>query len=473
MDALPTGSPRLRASAEQLLDEVAPLLGLSGAQTVEEARRALATPALIAVAGRVNTGKSTLVNSLISVKLAPTSAQEATALLTYYVYGSPSRAEAALGSGHVVPIPVTGSGPALGNIRPETVDFLRVYVQAAALENSTILDTPGLESAVTGNSARTASGMLEERESSVDPDVLLYLVRDAFRPDDEEFIAAFRARQGAGPDRPVIGLLARADNFGAGPWHTADPIDEARKAAADLAKRMPQLTSVLAVSGLLAETARTGALREQDVRGLRALRGVDDGHLQFRDQLGPPPGARMEDLQRLTGLIGSYGLRFGREHCDDAGTLTEWLLDRSGLARLERVLRDEVTGPTDCARVDEMLRMLLAAGRAQSWPAEARALIESARHAPAFHRLHEEEALALLRGSAPDHALVPVLEGLRQADWRPPTIGPAAPEKIGYLELASHYQAMAGTATTGAEARAARVIARSLLIRSGAGRTPA
>jgi hypothetical protein len=46
-----------------------------------EWRRALATPALSAVASRVNTGKSTLVNNLISAKIAATSAQEATALL--------------------------------------------------------------------------------------------------------------------------------------------------------------------------------------------------------------------------------------------------------------------------------------------------------------------------------------------------------------------------------------------------------
>ncbi|MDQ0616766.1 dynamin family protein [Arthrobacter globiformis] len=476
MDAPPNGYPLLRSSAEQLLDEVAALLGLHGAIVIDEFRSALRRPAVIAVSGRVNTGKSTLVNSLISAKRAPTSAQETTALICCYAYGAPDRAEAALDSGEVIPIPLTPSGPAIGNAQQGAIDYLRVYVQAAALQLVTIIDTPGLGSAATGNSARTEYRLLGHQGPQPGADALLYLIRDSFRPDDEDFVSRFRARHGNGPAGgpvPVIGLVAHADNHDGGPWHSAEPVDMAKRAAAELARRMPQLTAVLPVSGLLAETVRTGALREQDVRNLRLLQGADEMRLQFAEHLGPPPGVAKEDFRRLTALIGSYGVRYGREHCGSAAELADWLYERSGLAELERALQNAVTGPAESVRVEEMLAGLMAAARSQSWPPEVRRLIESARHAPAFHRLQEEAALALLRSSAPGHELVAVLEGLRQADWWPPAVSPEAPERSGYLELASHYQAVAGSASTGAEARAARVIARSLFIRSGAARNPA
>ena len=192
MDAL-TGYSGLRSSAEQLLDDVDALLGLAGGQAIDNFRSALRRPAVVAVTGRVNTGKSTLVNSLISAKLAPTSAQETTALLCRYVYGAPARAEAVLDSGDVVPVPLTGIRARPGDLRPETIDYLQVHVQAAALRPVTVVDTPGLGSAATDNSRRTESRMLGGADPQDGPDALLYLVRDVFRPDDEEFIARFRS----------------------------------------------------------------------------------------------------------------------------------------------------------------------------------------------------------------------------------------------------------------------------------------
>lgn len=467
MNAL-TGYSGLRPSAEQLLDDVDALLGLAGGQIVADFRSALRRPAVIAVAGRVNTGKSTLVNSLIGAKLAPTSAQETTALLCRYVYGSPSRAEAVLESGDVVPLPFANTGPVLGTLPPETVDYLQVHVQAAALRPVTIVDTPGLGSAATDNSRRTESRMLGDSGPQDGPDALLYLIRDSFRPDDEEFIARFRSRPGTGPRRAtVVGLVAHADNHNGGPWRASEPVDQARTAAAELSGRMPQLTGVLPVSALLGETVRTGALREQDVRNLRLLQGADQQRLQFADQLGAPPGISVESFRRLTELIGAYGVRYGREHCGSAGQLTQWLHERSGLAELERTLQTAVTGPTESARVEEMLTGLLAEARSRSWPAEARRLIEAARHAPAFHRLHEEAALDLLKADAPGHEMVAVLQGLTRGDPELDGILPSVSGSSGYLGLAAHYQSMVSTASTGAEAQAARVIARSLLIRSG------
>ncbi|MDQ0116880.1 hypothetical protein J2T22_000040 [Pseudarthrobacter defluvii] len=476
MGHIPGGHPKLRSDAEELLMKVESLLGLSAGPAVERLRNALQRPVVIVVAGRVNTGKSTLVNSLISVKLAPTSAQETTSLVCCYAYSAPARAEAVLRSAEVVPIPLGPSGPALEDVSKETVDYLRVYVQAAALQPVTIIDTPGLGSAMTNNSARSESWILGKSDMQDVPDAMLYLVRDNFRPDDADFIARFRAHSGRDRERetaPVIGLVAHADNHAGGAWHNVEPVDTAKADAVKLAGETPQLDAVLPISALLAETVRTGALRERDVRNLRFLTGCDDTRLQFAEYLGPPDGVTTEDFRRLLALVGPYGIRYGREHAGSAAQLMDWLYERSGLAGLEEILQIRVMVPAECARVEEMLSGLTAAARSLAWPPQVRALIESARHAPAFHRLQEESALALLRESAPGHEFIAVLEDLRQPDWRPPASTSAAQWSDSCLQLASRYQAKAGTAKTGAEARAARVIARSFLIRSSEARTSA
>ena len=459
----------LGVAAELLLDEVEALVGLAGAQAVKGCRDALQKPTSVAVTGRVNTGKSTLVNALIGARMAPTSSQETTALLSHYVFGAPTRAEAVLRTGDVVPVSCTANGPDLGDIGAESVSSLRIYLQSAALRLSTFIDTPGLESAVTRNSVRTLEGILPNDSAATGADVLLFLVRDALRPDDEAFVARFTASPTPdGVPGQAIGLLAHADNFGGGPWRAADPIDEARKAAPGIALRMPGLGTVLPVSALLAATVRTGALTENDARVLRRLKDVDDTQLQFYEQLGAPADVDVEELRRLTRLVGAYGLKFGRQHSASLNQLLSWLYERSGMEQLDQVLERTVTGPAECSRVEAMLSGLMAMARSKSWPSEVRMMIEAARHSPAFHRLEERNALELLRSTQPDHRLVPVLEVLVGGREWPPALTPQVRDGKGYLELASKYQSMIGTAATGAEAKATRTIARSLLIRSTA-----
>src|SRR5262245_51290536 len=47
----------------------------------------------VAVAGRVSSGKSTLVNALLRRRVAPTAAGECTRVVTWFRYGVPPRAE--------------------------------------------------------------------------------------------------------------------------------------------------------------------------------------------------------------------------------------------------------------------------------------------------------------------------------------------------------------------------------------------
>jgi hypothetical protein len=459
----------LVVAASQLLYSVEAMVGLTGRSTVDRLRKLLEQPRVVAVAGRVNVGKSTLVNGLVSMKVAPTSAQESTALLSYYQYGAPATAEAVLSAGTVVQVPIGPLGPLLEGIPLRDIEYLRQFFPAAVLQQFTVIDTPGLGSASTGNSVKTELGLLENHHQLGRPDIVFFLVRDTFRPDDEEFISRLAGSRSESPTQlnpSIIGLLAHADNFGGGPWDSADPIEAARKAATALAAKMPQLITVVPVAGLLAETVRTGALREDDVRALRRLQGADAARLQFSEQLGAPAGATLEDIRRLTRLIGAYGLRFGRDHCASSVELLAWLRERSGLAAVERVLHDAVAGPAERSKVGLVLAGLTAAARSEGWQPEARALIESARHSPAFHRLREWEALDVLRAESPQHSLVTLLEDLVNSTVWPRALTPEREGTEAYLALAGHYQSMVGNAATGAEAQAVRVIARSVLIHS-------
>lgn len=461
----------LRTAAERLLGQVAALTGPTGKDVVDDLRRMLQRPPVVALAGRVNTGKSTLVNSLIGARMAPTSAEETTALLSLYRYGEPARAEAQLEGGQIVDVPLSTAGPSLSNASLATINFLLVYLQSAVLHRFAILDTPGLDSAVTANSKRTEANLLAGDGSEASPDVLVYLVKDKFRPDDDEFIRSYIAnRRSSSPSPPVIGVLSHADNFRSGPWGATDPVEEARATAAELAVRLPQLIAVVPVSGLLAETVRTGGVQEADVRALRVLKDVREESIQFADIFGPPAGLGQGQYQRLVELIGAYGIRFGRDHSNSSPELVQWLWECSGLAKLEKALQTAVSGPAEGSRVLAVLSGLARAARNRSWDSETRKLIEAARHTPEFHRLNEFAALDLLRQAAPHHELVVVLEDLIADNGWPIALTPDEDGLVEYLRLAGQYQAMAASAPTGAEAQAARVICRSLLIHSRVGR---
>ena len=62
-------------------------------------------PLAVALAGRVNAGKSTLVNALLGERLALTDATECTRLVTRYVHGQVYGAAAAGANGAAIPLP--------------------------------------------------------------------------------------------------------------------------------------------------------------------------------------------------------------------------------------------------------------------------------------------------------------------------------------------------------------------------------
>ncbi|WP_165699989.1 dynamin family protein [Ornithinimicrobium ciconiae] len=457
----------VEAAADELLLRLSRTAG-PGVKAILDGHRArLAEPPLVLIAGRVSAGKSTLVNALIGARVAPTAARETTAVLTTYRFGAPARAEATMKDGSSQRVTMGHDGPDLAALGADDVAHLTVHVQEAALRRFSILDTPGLGSAMTGNSEHTELALTTAATHGVRPDVVLYVVRDMFRADDVAFLERFAQAWTSVADLPaqsgVLAVLSHADNYGAGPWGAVDPMQEAQRAAAELPDTHGVLAGAVAVSGLLAETVRTGLLRERDIRALRLLRDVDDDDLQYAGLLGPVPDVPQEGLDRLTALLGAYGVRHGRQHADSSPGLLDWVEELSGMRPLERLLEDVLGASGGLARVDSILGEVTTMARRERWGGELESALEEALASPEFHRLDQWRALAELRRASPGHELIPVLEALQRQPDRVPSrlagVGDTEP-----LALAGRFQALAGTAGTGAEAQAARVLSRSMIL---------
>lgn len=456
-----------RQAARELLAEVEELEGPRAGPVIGELRALLEAPVRIAVAGRVSSGKSTLVNALIGTHVAATAARELTSVLTVFRYGAPRRAEVHLkdGSSLIRPFPPK-EGPDLDSLEPADIAWVAADLPQGVLRERHLIDTPGLGSAMTTHAEATELGLLSEAVSGARPDVVLYVVRDAFRSDDQDFLRryhqAWTSPGRSGADRgAVILVISHADNFGAGPWGPEDPIDRAVAAAGEVAAAHPELAGAVAVSGLLAETVRTGALQEADVRTLRHLSRVPEDDLRFAGQLGPPPGIDADQLIRLEGLLGGYGLRHGRSRATSSPELSRWLEERSGLRHLEGLLGDQLGLQAECSRVDLLLRRLARTARQEGWGELTEAVIERAR-GTRFLLVDLWDAAVDLRLHAPEHPMLQRLEDLMVRSDQEPD---GRRDRDSLLTLASQFQAEE-YARTGAERAAARVLARAYLAKA-------
>ncbi|MCA2216645.1 dynamin family protein [Jidongwangia harbinensis] len=474
----PQARSALIRRTERACDDVCALVGERDADTVAAVRRALAEPLRVAVVGRVKAGKSTLVNALVGRRIAPTAAGECTRVVTWYRYGAPDRAELVLTDGRRRTLRIDGGLPEDLGVPAEDVDHLEVHLQAGALREMTVIDTPGLATATTENETATRRAIVgadaltaNSRSAATQADAVLFLVRDAERADEVAFLRDFLAASGELGASAVnaVGVLSHADVFGSGPWDGADPVDLAADRARRLAvDRAAEVSDVRPVAALLAETARTGRLREADARTLAGLAGVEAARLRLWEQLGPPDGVPPATMTRLFELLGPYGMATGRSVGGGAEPLLRWLEDRSGLAELEALIRRRFLLRADVLKADHALEVLdrLAAGLPVPQDAAVRAAVEEARLAPELHPLREVRALSLLTRTAPDSPLVATLTALTEGTDDAARLGPhPGGDPAAYARrLAAQAQARITAAGGPAEAEAARTAARSYLL---------
>ncbi len=311
----------------------------------------LVGPLRVAIAGRVKAGKSTLLNALVSERLAPTDAGECTRIVTTYSHGSGYHVRARMRSGRLETTPFgrteRGLVIELGALAEDDIEQLEVEWPSKALDKLTLIDTPGLSSLTDGNSRRTKDFLGVETSHAAEADAVIYLMRHVHR-DDVSFLEAFQDST-VSVTSPVnaIAILSRADEIGAGR-------PDAMESAALIASRYqhdPQMaklcSQVLPVAGLLAETGLT--LREEEAAAIRALAelSTDDREWmlmsvdQFTEFERSP--LTVDVRRRLLDRLGLFGLGLAMREIDqghvNAAHLGPRLVAQSGLDDVRAVLQ--------------------------------------------------------------------------------------------------------------------------------------
>jgi hypothetical protein len=352
-----------------LLSAVEAYRGRPAEERLREVTARLDEPLRVAVAGRVKAGKSTLLNALVGERLAATDATECTRVLTWYSDGVATRVWAYPAGGEPRQLRFHRDGDAtvidLGDLRAEDLSRLTIEVPNARLRRLTLIDTPGIASMSTQLSARTTAFLTDV--ASGDADAVLYLIRHLHLT-DMDLLEAFHDRRFAG-STPVnaIGVLARADEIGAG---RGDALQLAARIAGNFgadARVRGLVQAVIPVAGLLGQAG--SVLGE---RHFAQLRDIPPEALRSADRFATDAGRR-----ELLDLLGLFGVRLAvallrQGAVRDAGELARDLRRRSGLDELRRALAEQFTERADTLKAHAALRTLEVLLTADPVPAAGR-----------------------------------------------------------------------------------------------------
>ncbi|WP_214406935.1 dynamin family protein [Pseudonocardia lacus] len=338
----------------------------------ETGRRCLArlrSPVRLALVGRVSTGKSTLLNALLGSKVAPTNGRECTTIVSVFSHGPYTTATLVPRSGSTrTPVVLERHTrlPAEFDRPASEIAHVDMTMPVPLLEETTLIDTPGLASAESGNSAVTERMLHDTEESAARADALLFCVNGPLKEDEAEAVRVFGAGRGARrlTGGTAVGILTRADQMGDDPrasWSAAPGL------ARDMAARNAELfAAVVPVVGLLAETAMTGSLREAHARALAALaaawdpattRDVLTSPLMFAEEPGPVDRHLRGELLDLLGQLGVGELLdcIRRGTRPDAASLTQEAANASGMASVLTQVRQLLGSRADVLKAAGVL----------------------------------------------------------------------------------------------------------------------
>lgn len=356
---------RLTTAATELL------AGHPARAQVDEIGRRLHQPLRVAIAGKVKAGKSTLLNALVSERLAPTDAGECTTIVTWYRDGSTYRVTMHPRSGDPRQLPFAREEGSLNvdlkGTPPLDVERLEVEWPSTTLSDMTLIDTPGIDSISTHLSDRTHE-FLNPEDGSSPTDAVLYLMRH-LHASDVRFLESFHDQEASRPSAiNSIGILSRADEIGVG---RLDALSSAKRIAHRYGgdpkiRRLCQ--TVLPVAGLLAETATT--LRQDEFRRLKILSDAErpevdrllltvDRFANAETDLPLAPLERAELLDRF----GIFGIRLSNAllrqgRATTSTELAKLLIERSGLGDLRSTLHSHLAARSDILRARSALLAL-------------------------------------------------------------------------------------------------------------------
>ena len=504
----------LSAAVANLCTRLQPQVSARTAAGFREVLRRLSAPLQVAVAGRIKSGKSTLVNALIGRRVAPTDVGECTRLVTRFQYGTVDRVELVFldGRKQVLPFDATGMIPGDLDVNFDEVSHLEAYLTNAVLRDLTVIDTPGLGSLDDASVKRTEQllgaakhrrpdedgedgedGVSDEldqtsRNAVAGAEAVLYVVTQGVRADDQQALAAFTAATASREAGPVnaIAVLNKADTIT--PESVAGSDGDVWKAACMLAEKQaqtlkPRVADVIPVIGLLAESAESGGFTSADADALRSLSKLDDATwetmLVSADIFATwdcevPAGTRARLLEKLD----LYGVRCAVDalRADPeltAGSLRRTLLNASGLAgvrgRLDAVFRARADGIKAAAALASVTALAHASGD----PGERQRVhdaIEVLLAKPEAHQLRLLEALTLVTSGAvamPDDLAEEVLRVGSSADIGEQLGMKGRPHKelSAYaLERAGWWRSFASFGATPAQSRVAHVVHRAYFL---------
>jgi hypothetical protein len=322
------------------------------AQRLTELEDRLRGPLLVAIAGKVKAGKSTLLNALLGESLAAVDAGECTRIVTWYHRATQPQVFIQLAGGERTSTPFRRTGGELeielGGRSAEEIDRLDVEWPTPRLADLTLIDTPGIASISTDVSARTHRFLTPEDEHAPAVDAIVYLLRHT-HSSDARFLEAFHDDALAhGSPMNVVGVLSRADEIGSCRMDSLEVADRvARRYQGDI--RMRRLCPVVVpVAGLLATAGAT--LREAEFAALARVAALPQAERsallltadRFRARDSTVDVTEIERTHLLERL-GLFGVRLTVElirtgATPDATTLAATLAERSGFDRLRDVL---------------------------------------------------------------------------------------------------------------------------------------
>jgi GTPase Era involved in 16S rRNA processing len=479
----------LSAAVANLCAALQPQVSPATAAGFAEVLRRLQAPLQVAVAGRIKSGKSTLVNALIGRRVAPTDVGECTRLVTRFQYGNVDRVEVVFTDGRrqVLPFDANGMIPASLGVDIASVSHLEAYLTNNVLRDFTVIDTPGLGSLDAASVARTEE-LLDpvSRNAVAGAEAVLYVVTQGVRADDHQAIAAFTAATASREAGPVnaFAVLNKVDAVAPETVEGAD--GDVWRAAVILAEKQaqllkPRVADVLPVISLLAESAETGSFSAQDAESLRQLAMLDaetremmlmSGDLFTSWECEIPSGVRARLLEKLDLHGISQALAaIDAEPSITAGALRRKLLGASGFAtvrgRLDQVFRARADGIKAAAALASITSV--AAGD----PGERRRVhdaIEVLLAKPEAHQLRLLEALTLVASGAvampPDLAEEVLRVGsIPDIPGRLGLAGRPIQELTAYaLERAGWWRSFASFGATPAQGRVAHVVHRAYFL---------
>jgi hypothetical protein len=471
-----------------------------------EVLRRLSAPLQVAVAGRIKSGKSTLVNALIGRRVAPTDVGECTRLVTRFQYGTVDRVEVIFTDGRkqVLPFDAVGMIPATLDVKFDEVSHIEAYLTNAVLRDLTVIDTPGLGSLDAASVARTEQLLGAAKHSKPDEEsddlddtsrnavagaeAVLYVVTQGVRADDQQALAAFTAATASREAGPVnaIAVLNKADTIT--PESVTGSDGDVWKAATILAEKQaltlkPRVADVIPVIGLLAESAESGGFTSADADALRQLAQLDDvtwemmlvsADIFATWECDVPSGTRTRLLEKLD----LYGIQHAvdalREEPElTAGALRRKLLDASGLAQVRTRLDAVFRARADGIKAAAALASVTALAQASGDPGERQRVhdaIEVLLAKPEAHALRLLEALTLVTSGAvamPEDLAEEVLRVGGSADIGEQLgmKGRPTAELVAYsLERAGWWRSFASFGATPAQSRVAHVVHRAYFL---------